>query len=57
MSRTGLDSCFDVDDLISEVFKKDIVEEILKSDPKIIRFLEILDEKRIRYNEDWIRID
>ena len=48
---------FDVDDLISEVFKKDIVEEILKSDPKITRFLEILDEKRIRYSEDWIRID
>ena len=48
---------FDVDNLISEVFKQDIVKEIIRSDPKITRFLKILDEKGIRYIEDWTRID
>ncbi len=63
--RSGAGGCielgwivvFDVDDLVSEVFKHDIVEEIIKSDPKITRFLRILDEKGIRYSEDWVRID
>ncbi len=63
--RSGLRGCydlgwivvFDVEELISKVFKRDIVTDIVSSSPKATRFMNVLDEFGIRYGEDWTRID
>lgn len=54
---------FDVDDLFSKVFINghDSIAEAVGSDPKetsiIAQFWALLDEKGIRYGEEWVRMD